>query len=126
MAKGQTSENLECAILQIVMGPNSKEGTHEDSWGCWETSVRRLVTNDPFTEGDLKSAFKRLRTRGIVTLEKCDSHRGCYREYSGDKEDDVEFFLRIAFRATITDDGRSYWDKLRVAKPVGPIGFVTR
>lgn len=61
MAKGQTSENLECAILQIVMGPNSKEGTHEDSWGCWKPlcgGSSRMIRSQRGISSPRSSAFE--------------------------------------------------------------------
>lgn len=77
-----------------------------------------------FTQGDLKSAFRRLAKRDVVQLTKPDDRRRDAFEYSGNDRDDEEFFFRGPFNVTITDEGRSRWDSIRAAKPASQIGFV--
>ncbi len=102
------SERLEYAILKIVYRDPS-DAKHQDSWGTWEASVR--VDVPVFATADLLSAFKRLWKRGVIRLTKPDFQRYHALEYSGRESDDNEFFYRGPFNATITDEGRSHWDR---------------
>jgi len=120
MVKGPLADRLEYAILEMVFW-NRSEARHQDHWGDWHTAVRKLVPE--FTDADLKSAFKRLWKGGVLRLTKPDSQRYHAFEYSGDEAHDEAFFLIGPFNASITDEGRSYWDGIRVDKPRGTIGF---
>jgi hypothetical protein len=108
MPQYSLSERLEYAILQIVCRDRS-DAKHQDSWGGWATFVRASVTE--FAGADLLSAFKRLWKRGVIRLTKPDFQRYHASEYSGSESDDDEFFYRGPFNATITDEGRSHWDR---------------
>ncbi len=121
MVKGPLSDRLEYAVLEIVMADPS-EATHQDDWGDWGVSVRSRVPE--FTTGDLKSAFKRLWRKGVLRLSKPDLLRRNAEEYSGDETDDDRFFFVGPFNASITDEGRSHWDALRVAASGRSIGYL--
>ena len=97
------------------MGPNTNEGTHQDSWGGWENSVRGFVP-DQFKQGDLKAAFTRLWRRGVVRLTKPDLRRYHGHDYSGIETDDDNFFFRGDLNVTITDEGRRHWDHTEAPK----------
>jgi hypothetical protein len=109
--KRTLSENLEYAILHILMGSTAHQGIHQDSWGEWESRVHNHVP-DHFTPADLKDAFKRLHRKDWLRLYK--GHPA--QPHSGNDEDDPAFFFNGPFAATLTPEGRGYWDRLRVEK----------
>jgi hypothetical protein len=113
------SERLEYAILQIVCRHPS-DARHQDDWGEWATSVKASVQE--FVNSDLLAAFKRLWKRNVLRLSKPDLQRYHANEYSGSEADDNLFFFRGPFNATITDEGRSHWDK---AEPVKTSVFIS-
>lgn len=113
MAEAPLSELLEYAILQIV-NRNLSEARHQDYWGNWAEAVRLNVPD--FVNADLLSAFKRLRKQGILRLTKPDSQSYHASEYSGKEADDMAFFFTGFFNASITDEGRSYWDRAEAPK----------
>lgn len=122
MVKGPLADRLEYAILEIVFW-NPSEATHQDHWSDWQTAVRKVVPE--FRDAaDLKSAFKRLWNWGLLRLTKPDKLRCHAYEYSGNEGDDEWFFFPGPFNASITDEGRSYWDGIRVDRPAGTIGFL--
>jgi len=105
MIRGPRDENLEYAILKIIMGWPATEGKHQAHWGDWEKSVRRLVFHQ-FTQSDLKSAFKRLCRRNVVCLTKAGFQP--YECSDNEREEEDFFFRGDPFNATITDEGRSH------------------
>ncbi len=113
MAEATLSEQLEYAILQIVLW-NPSDASHQDSWGAWNGVVRRTVSD--FVDADLLSAFKRLRKRDVIRLTKPDSRTYHASEYSGSDTDDSDFFFIGPFNASITDEGRSYWERTDAPK----------
>jgi hypothetical protein len=120
MVKGPLADRLQYAILQIVT--TYSDDSHQESWGAWRNDVTRRVP-DLAKDADLKAAFKRLWKADYMRLSK--AHDGQYHglDYSGNEQDDDDFFFIGSFNATITDDGRSYWDGIRVEQS-SPIGFV--
>ena len=118
MMKGPLAVRLEYAIVENIM---VKNGTHQASWGVWMNSVSKLVPDlaDP---ADLKAAFRRLWRGGIVLLSKPDERRYHGFDYSDNESDDA-FFSIGGFNVTITDDGRKYWDGIKVESHSGTIGF---
>jgi hypothetical protein len=119
MIDGPLAYRLEYAILEIIMGQD--RGTRQASWGVWIQSVLRLVP-ELRHDADLLAAFKRLRGTGRVRLSKADDLRYHGSDYSENESDDEAFFLTATFNATITADGREYWDVIQV-KARTPIGF---
>jgi hypothetical protein len=109
--KRTLSEKLEYALLQVVMGPNATEGTHQDYWGEWENRVRNHVP-ERFKPDDLKDAFKRLHRKDWLNLSKGYPAQ----PYSGNDTDDPVFFFSDFLTATVTPEGRSQWDRLQVEK----------
>ena len=118
MVKGPLADRLECAILEIIMG--YRDGTYQASWGVWLNSVGRLVP-DLLHDADLKAAFKRLWKGRIVRLSKAAKGRYHGFDYSGNESADEAFFFIAEFNVTITDDGRRYWDGIKM-KSVPGIG----
>jgi hypothetical protein len=116
-AKEPLANRLENAILQIVMQPYGNDGTHPSRWGDWMNDVRQFVPE--VTQDNLKAAFKRLWRQKIVHLTKA----GLHYKWSDDENEDVEFFFREPFRVSITEDGRKYWDIIRLGTTGNPIGF---
>ncbi|MGO9009866.1 MAG: toll/interleukin-1 receptor domain-containing protein [Bryobacteraceae bacterium] len=113
---GPLADRLEHAILEFVMGFSDQ--SHQESWGGWQNQVERTVS-DPFQAADIKSAFKRLSAEGVLRLSKPDLHRLHAFDYSGNESDDEEFFYIGPFNATITDQGRRYWDRLKLRRRNG-------
>jgi hypothetical protein len=113
---GPLADRLEYAVLEFVMG--FSEQSHQDSWGEWQNHVHRTVS-DPFQTAELKSAFKRLWFEGVLRLSKPDLHRRHAYDYSGKENDDDRFFYNGPFNATITDQGRRYWDRLKFRRRNG-------
>ena len=113
MVEAPLSERLEYAILEIVCR-NPSEGIHQSHWGEWRTSIQQRVPE--FVDAALLAAFKRLWKRGVLRLTKPDSQRLHASEYSGNETDDVCFFFTGQFNASITDEGRSVWDKAEEPK----------
>ena len=60
------SETLEYVILEVTMGPNPNEGTHQDSIAGWRLQMRNSVPEA--TDPNLKAAFKRLAKRKLIRL----------------------------------------------------------
>lgn len=120
MIDGPLADRLEYAILAIIMGRDN--GSHQAFWGVWMNSVLKLVP-DLSSEADLMAAFKRLWRGRIVRLSKAAEGRYHGFDYSGDDGDGEAFFLTERFNTTITDDGRKYWDGIRVKPRSGTIGF---
>jgi hypothetical protein len=118
MMKSPLAVRLEHAIVEIIMVRN---GTHQESWGVWMNSVSTLVP-DLVDPADLKAALRRLLRGGIVRLSKPDERRYHGFDYS-DNEGDDAFFSIGGFNVTITDDGRKYWDGIKVEPHSGTIGF---
>jgi hypothetical protein len=116
VAKTPLSERLERAILEIVCW-NPSDATHQDSWSGWTNSIRRRVPE--FTDADLRSAFRRLWKSRTLRLTKLDSQRGHPEDYSGIEADDNRFFFSGWFNGTITDEGRSEWDRLHASNRIG-------
>jgi hypothetical protein len=114
MLEGPLADRLEYAILQIVVG--SRDGSHHSSWGEWRNDVLRLLP-DFSNDASFRVAFKRLWKRNYIRLSKADDGRYHGVEYSGNEQDDNLFFFIASFDATITDEGRSYWDGMRVGQP---------
>jgi hypothetical protein len=108
MAEAPLSERLECAILQIVCR-NPSEARHQDHWGAWAGAVRLTVPD--LVDPDLLAAFKRLWKQGVIRLTKPDSQRYHASEYSGKETEDAAFFFTGLFNVSITDEGRSHWDR---------------
>jgi|ERR1035437_4238358 hypothetical protein len=119
MVKDSLPNKLEYEILERIMG--NRDGTYQASWSEWMNSAVQHVP-DLAHDADLEAAFKRLWKGGIVRLSKVADGRSS--DYSGMDECDALFFFSGRFKATITDDGRSYWGRIRVEKPRGPVGFV--
>lgn len=113
MAEGPLSERLEFAILEIICR-NPSEATHQDHWGGWSIAVRRRVPE--FADADLLAAFRRLSKRDVLRLTKPDSQRRHAHDYSGNEADDDGFFFVGPYNATITDEGRSVWDRTEEPK----------
>jgi len=113
MVEAPLSERLEHAILEIVCR-NRSEATHQDNWGGWRTSVQLRVPE--FVDAELISAFRRLWKRGVLRLTKPDSARYDAHEYTGRESEDGLFFMAGPFNASITDEGRSHWDKAETPK----------
>jgi hypothetical protein len=120
IVKGPLADRLEYAILKIIMDHNNE--THQEYWGPWMNSVSNLVP-ELAHESDLKAAFKRLREDGRLGLSKAAEGRRHGFEYSGNESDDEAFFFTGSFNATITDDGRKYWDGIKVKPRSAAIGF---
>jgi hypothetical protein len=118
MVQGPLADRIECAILEIIMG--YRDGTYQASWGVWLNSVGRLVP-DLVHDADLKAAFKRLWEGRIVRLSKAVKGRYHGLNYSGNESADEAFFFFAEFNVTITDDGRRYWDGIKM-KSVPGIG----
>jgi hypothetical protein len=72
---------------------------------------------------DLQAAFKRLHKGGIVRLSKFAEGRYHGFDLSGNESDDDVFFFTVGFKVMITDDGRKYWDGIKVKSGSGTIGF---
>ena len=122
MVKGPLSDRLEYAILQIVMGYS--DCRRQESWGQWMNDICKLVP-DLAKPADLEAAFRRLWKRDYLRLSKVADGRLHGLEYTGNEQDDEIFFYTGSFNATITDEGRSHWDGIRVDKSGGgTIGFV--
>ena len=115
MVETPLSQRLEYAILRIVCR-NPSDARHQDYWGEWGTSVKAIVPE--FGNADLLAAFKRLWKRGVLRLTKADSQRYHAQQYSGNEADDDAFFFTGDFNASITDEGRSYWDSTEAPKTV--------
>jgi len=98
-------EDLDHAILRIVFHRPS-EPTYQGSSGDWLRLVQRDVPEADFI--DLKLAFTRLRNNRKVHLINDDGI-----PYSGNEADDERFFYTGRFTASATDEGRSYWNRLR-------------
>jgi hypothetical protein len=108
MAESPLSERLEYAILATV-NRNPSQATHQDSWGGWCNLIRQSVSE--FADADLLAAFRRLWKRDVLRLTKPDNQRRDAHEYSGSEADTEAFFFIGPFNATITDEGRSVWDR---------------
>ena len=117
MIDGPLADRLKYAILAIIMDRDN--GSHQASWGEWSNAVLKLVP-DLRHDADLMAAFKRLLREGSVRLSKADELRYHGFDYSGDDE---AFFFTGRFNTTITDDGREYWDGIKVKPRSGSIGF---
>jgi hypothetical protein len=113
MVETPLSESLEYAVLAIVCG-NPSDARHQDHWGGWRAAIQRSVPD--FADAALLAAFKRLWKRGVLRLSKPDSQRYHSQEYSGNELDDDSFFFTGRFNATITDEGRSHWDRSEAPK----------
>ena len=92
--------------------------TMATSKACGEVGPYRCLlvcgmVDGEFKDSDLLSALKRLWKRGIIRLSKPDTQRLHASEYSGNEEDDSEFFFTAMFNASMTDDGRLHWDTIR-------------
>jgi len=117
MVEAPLSDRLEYAILRIVYR-NPSDARHQNSWGGWGSEVKTDVLE--FTGADLLSAFKRLWKKGVIRLTKPDSQRYHAQDYSGSESDDHSFFFMGDFNVSITDEGRSHWDRLAVSKTATP------
>ena len=119
MVKGPITERIGYAVLEIISG--HKDGTHQASWGRWLSSVGNLVP-DLLHDADLLEAFKRLWKTGIVRLSKA---AGGYHgfDYSGKESADEAFFFIAQFNVTITDEGRRYWEGIKVKAGSRTTGF---
>jgi hypothetical protein len=110
------AENVEYALLKTISASRLGSGPligHQNHWGGWMQSVK--VSEPECTQADLLSAFKRLRVRGILRLTKPDQpprYEGM--AYSGSDKDDDAFFFTAGFNAVLTDEGRGYWDSIRL------------
>ena len=91
-----------------------------NSPALWLNSVGRLVP-DLVHDADLKAALKRLWEGRIVRLSKAVKGRYHGLNYSGNESADEAFFFFAEFNVTITDDGRRYWDGIKM-KSVPGIG----
>lgn len=110
------SDKLEYAILDFVM--RFTDGTHQESWDSWQNEAHRAVP-ESFDMADLKAAFKRLWKEGVLRLSKPDHQRRHAFEYSGKESDDEAFLFIGPFNATITDEGRRYWDRAQFRRRNG-------
>ena len=115
-AKGQ-----EYAVLEIIRGFRGQEETHVAYFADWHKSVNELMKPDHVEQPDLRSAFKRLCKRNLIHLTKAGVPPYKCTE---NEDEDVLFFYREPFTARITDEGKSYWDSIRIEKTGNPIGFV--
>lgn len=115
-----TTKTPECAILAIIRGFRGQEETHLDLFTGWHKSVEELIKPDRISHPDLISVFKRLYKQNLIGLTRANVPY----KYTEDKDEDVLFFLRVAFEAKITDEGKGYWDSIRIEKGGNPIGFV--
>lgn len=106
------SPRLEFAILDILMGPNPDTGMRQANIAQWMTFVVKLLP-DRFNEVDLIAAFVRLWTRKQIRLSKVVGNKIHGRDYSGNQDDNAEFFYYI-FNTEIWPEGRSRWDELRL------------
>ncbi len=113
MVEAPLSEALEYSILSIVCR-NPSDARHQDSWGAWREAVQRTVRG--FADAALLAAFRRLWKRGVLRLTKPDSQRYHAYDYSGNDSDDDSFFFMGPFNASITDEGRSHWDRSEAPK----------
>lgn len=113
MAEAPLSERLEYAILEMVYW-NPSDARHQDDWGAWAATVRRSVPD--FVDADLLAAFRRLWKQGILRLTKPDALRYHASEYSDKQGDDNAFFFTGPFNASVTDEGRSHWDRIEAPR----------
>jgi hypothetical protein len=116
-----TTKGPEHAILEIIRGFRGQEEVHVDFFTGWHKSVEELIKPDRITQPDLRSAFKRLCKLNLIHLTKAGVPPYKYAE---NEEEDVLFFYREPFTAKITDEGKGYWDSIRVERTGNPIGFV--
>lgn len=113
MPDAALSERLEYAILEIVCW-NPSQATHQNHWGGWCSLIRRRVPE--FSEPQLVAAFRRLWRRGVIRLTKPNSTQREAHDYSGEERDDEWFFSTGPFNVSITDEGRSVWDRAEEPK----------
>lgn len=106
------TEKLDKAILAQI---RRADGAQEWSVTSWQVHVQAEVGALP-DHAEVVSAMKRLRADGLIRLRKNSKEYG--GEYSGNEADDWWFFGYYTFQASITDQGRRFWN---VA--VRPLGF---
>lgn len=105
------TEKLDKAILALLRNGN---GVEEWNINRWRVELHKEFHLLPDWD-ELVSAMKRLRADGIIHLKKCCKEYPS--EHTGDA-DDWWFFGHYAFRVSITDEGRKFWNV-----SVAPIGF---
>ena len=106
------AEKLDKTILAQIRRAN---GAQDWNIGSWQVHLQTELGQLP-DQSEVRSAMKRLYADGLIRLKKYSKEYG--GEYTGKEEDDWWFFGYYTFQASITDQGRRYWN---VATE--PIGF---
>lgn len=103
---------LDKAILAQIRRAN---GAQDWNIGSWQVHVQQELGTLP-DHAEVVSAMKQLRADGLIRLKKYSKEYG--GEYSGIEADDWWFFGYYTFRASITDEGRKFWNV-----STRPLGF---